>query len=131
MSRTPKKARDDHGFSLVEVLVAVVILSIGTLMLAGGSLFVTRDLVVARGRTAAAAIAQSKADELRALAASTSTPCTATGFASSSSASTVGKVTLSWVVPTSGSQRVVRVITSFKAGRSRTQADTLYTSIPC
>ena len=45
MTGLATKAQDDRGFSLVEVLVAVVILSIGTLMLAGGSLFVTRDLV--------------------------------------------------------------------------------------
>ena len=131
MSRIPVKPRDDRGFSLVEVLVSVVILSIGTLMLAGGSLFVTRDLVRARGQTDAAALAQSKADELRALAASTASVCTATGFASSSSASTVGKLTLSWVVPTSGSQRVVRVITSYKVGRNRTHTDTLATAVPC
>ena len=131
MSRMPMTRRDDRGFSLVEVLVAVVILSIGTLMLAGGSLFITRDLVRARGRTDAAALAQSKADELRALAASTASVCTATEFASSSSASTVGKITLSWVVPTSGSQRVVRVITSYQVGRNRTHTDTLATSVPC
>lgn len=122
--------RPDEGFSLIEVLVAVVILSIGTLMLAGGSVFVTRDLVRSRQSTAAASMAQAKLDELRARAASVS-GCGSSQFTSSTSTVTYSGVSMRWIVPTSGANRTVQVITSYSLGRGRTKADTLAVNIAC
>jgi prepilin-type N-terminal cleavage/methylation domain-containing protein len=122
------KNRD--GFTLVEVLVSVVILAIGSLMLASGSLFVTRELVRTRGQTAAQAMAQAKSDELRALAASTNPACASASFIGGSAAATNG-VTMSWSITGSGSQRTVAVISSYKLGRNKTHTDTLTSFVPC
>jgi prepilin-type N-terminal cleavage/methylation domain-containing protein len=123
--------RDRDGFTLVEVIVAIVILAIGSLMLAGGSLFVTRELVRTKGQTSAQALAQSKSDELRAWAASTSPMCGNSNFVSSSTSTVSGPITLSWTVQTSGSQRTVRVFTTYKLGRNRTKTDTLTSFVAC
>jgi prepilin-type N-terminal cleavage/methylation domain-containing protein len=125
------KAVGRGGFTLIEVLISIVVLAIGSLMLAAGSLFVTRELVRTRGQTAAGAVAQSKADELRAFAASTTPACTSPNFSGSGSSTVVSGVTLSWTVSPSGGQRTVRVITSYKLGRGRTRTDTLTTFVGC
>lgn len=124
-------AGDRRGFSIVEVLVAVVILTLGTLTLAGGSLFVTRDLVRSQQSTVAAGLAQMRMDDLRARAAATSPPCGSAQFTSSASPQTVQGVTLTWVVPTSGINRMVRVITTYQLAAGRTRTDTLFGSVPC
>jgi hypothetical protein len=112
-------------------LVAVVVLALGTLMIAGGSLFVTRDLVRTRSGTAALGLASSKAEELRATAASTHPSCTAAAFASSASPTIINGVTLSWEVPTSGPQRTILVISRYQYGRGMSHTDTLTTYIGC
>jgi prepilin-type N-terminal cleavage/methylation domain-containing protein len=124
-------AKGTRGFTIIELLVAVVVLSLGTLLIAGGSLFITRDLVRTRMGTAALGQAASKAEELRATAASTSPGCTAAAFTSSSSATTTAGVTLSWVVPNSGAQRTILVITSYGYGRGKTHTDTLSSYVQC
>src|SRR6185312_11345125 len=68
MSARARK-RSTRGFSLVEVLVSIVVMSTGVLLLAGGSIFITRNLAQARLNTVAGAMVQAKADELRAVAA--------------------------------------------------------------
>jgi prepilin-type N-terminal cleavage/methylation domain-containing protein len=121
----------ERGFTLVEVIVAVVILTIGTLIVAGGSVAITRDLVLSRGNTAAVSLAGAKAEELRAAAASTNPACTAAAFASSVYATTASGVTLTWVVPTSGIQRTIQVISSYGLARGRTHTDTLTSYVAC
>jgi hypothetical protein len=111
--------------------VAVVILTVGSLMLAGGSLFVTRDLVRSRQATIAAGMAQTQLDDLRARALSTNPPCTSSQFVSSASAASYQGVTMTWVVPTSGVNRSVRVITNYKFNSGRVRIDTLTASIAC
>ena len=72
--------RSERGFTLVELLVAIVVLATGVLALAGGSLFVTRDLYRSRMATLAGGQAQAKADELLTYATATSPRCTSTSF---------------------------------------------------
>lgn len=124
-------SRNEKGLSLIELLVAIVILSVGMLMLAGGSLFVTRDLTRSRLATRATSVAQARLDLLRAYAASTSPGCTASGFASSASATVVSGVTLSWIVPTSGANRQIQVISSYPYGRGKYAVDTLRGNVAC
>ena len=125
------KAMNERGLTVVEIIVAIVILAIGLLVLAGGALVVTQDLTRSGLQTQASQIGQAKLDELRTYAAGTEPRCISAKFASSASPVTVGKVTLSWTVGASGSQRVVRVRTQYAlpAGRSRT--DTLRSYIGC
>lgn len=119
------------GVSIVEVLVALVVLSGGLLLLAGGSITVTRDLVQARLASQAATMAETRLDLLRARAASTVPRCAAPLFASSRTPVTYEGVTLSWIVPPSGAARVVRAVASYPVGRGRVRTDTLTTVIEC
>lgn len=121
----------EGGFTLVEVLVAVVILAVGSLVLAAGLLFVTRDLGRSRLQGIAGNMAQAKLDELRTLALSTAPACGAAAFSSSGSPVSANRVSMSWVVPISGSNRTVRVITWYQLAAGRTRVDTLAGGIGC
>ena len=121
----------ERGLTLVELMVAIVILGIGLMLLAGGSLVVTRDLVRSNRSTLATGQAQAKLDELMVLAASTTTRCSSANFASSTAAVTLNNVTLSWVVPVSGTQRMVNIITTYKLPVNGSHADTLRAMIGC
>jgi Tfp pilus assembly protein PilV len=117
--------------TLIETLVAIVILGIGLLAMAATSGAVTTTLVGSRVATQATQLANDRMERLRALSRSTPTPCTASGFASSGAAITTQGVTITWVVPPTGASRRVRVITSYGIGRGRTRTDTLLTLINC
>ena len=123
--------RSTRGFSLVELLVSIVVLSTGVLLLAGGSVFVTRNLTRARMNTVAGAMAQAKADELRAVAAVGAPACLSPLFAGSSSPTTSAGVTLWWTVSPGLSMRTVRVMTSYRVNPTVTRTDTLTTRVPC
>jgi prepilin-type N-terminal cleavage/methylation domain-containing protein len=123
--------RSTRGFSLVELLVSIVVLSTGVLLLAGGSIFVTRNLARARMNTVAGAMAQAKADELRAVAAVGAPACRSPLFAGSTSPTTSAGVTMSWTVGSGASMRTVRVITSYRVSSTRTRTDTLTARVPC
>jgi len=58
---------DSDGFSIVEVLVALMVLSVGVLVLASTSVVASRSLREGRGFTATSAIAQRKLDSLTAM----------------------------------------------------------------
>ncbi len=120
-----------RGFSLVELLVSIVILSTGVLMLAGGSIFVTRSLMRARINTVAGAMAQAKADQLRAAAAIGSPACFAPQFLSPSGPTTANGVTLWWTVSDGASVRTLRVFTNYRVSPTATRTDTLTTQVPC
>jgi len=92
--------RDSRGFTLLEVMVAVIILGLGITALAGGSMLVTRQ--VGRGKvvTIATQLATQKLDSLRMLAARVDgggNRCTHGGFVSGGP-STVRGVALNWQV---------------------------------
>jgi len=124
--------QSERGLSVVEILVAIVILGIGLLVLAGGSLVVTRDLTRSGMATVANARAQAKLDELMSTAASTSPKCGSASFTSSVSAMTMNKMTLSWTVtPNAGAQRTIEVITGYKLPGNRSHRDTLRALIGC
>jgi len=125
------KTSGERGFSLIEMMVAIVILASGVLCLAAGSLVVTRDLYRSKQSTLAAAQAQTYIDRLRNLAASTNPPCTASGFTSSGSAVSVNNVTHSWTVGGSGASRTVQVISNYKLAAGRARVDTLVGMIAC
>lgn len=117
------------GFTLVEVLVAVVVLAIGVVALAGTSGLVTR--MIGRGKidTRAVQVASQRLEGLRLAAYSTTPRCTAAGFANGGPATADG-VTSAWVVPNAGPARTVTVTVSYNTPRGL-RSETLTTIIEC
>jgi prepilin-type N-terminal cleavage/methylation domain-containing protein len=59
--------RSPRGFSLIEVLIAVVVLSVGLLALAALQMSVTRSAAEAKGRSAAVRVAQEQLETIRSI----------------------------------------------------------------
>jgi len=109
-----------RGFSLVEVMIAIIILTTGVLALAASAAAVTRLISQGGGLGRAAAAAEGRIELLRA------TPC-----ASLANNSTYdGPYLVSWTVATSGFMRSITVNVSYRTGRG-TRTDTFYTYISC
>jgi len=123
-------ARAERGFSLIEVMLSVVLLTVGVMALVGSSAMVSRMIGRGRAATFVGQQSSSRFDQLRQLAASTSPPCTAAGFASGSQNQYEGGVSESWTVPASGNSRLVQVILSHRTAQG-TVADTVKSYILC
>ena len=121
-TNTPDQARAKArgGFTLIEVMVAVMILSVGLLAMASTSAVVIRQMGTAGRMSVAAAVAQSRTERLR-LA-----NCTA----SSSGSATTRGITESWTVtPQTRSARIdVTVTYSIRSG---TRSQSYRSTIPC
>ena len=120
--------RSESGFTLVEVLVAVVVLGIGITALVGSSAMVTR--MVGRGQmeTRAAQLASKRLETLRRVANSTSPRCSSGAFAAGGPLTSQG-VTESWQL-TGTTPRTVTVTVSYMTARG-THTDVLTTRIWC
>jgi prepilin-type N-terminal cleavage/methylation domain-containing protein len=121
--------QSSSGFTLVEVLIAVTVLGIGILALAGSLSIVTRMIGRGKIETHAAAMASARMEMLRAAAQSTTPRCVAPDFASGGSA-LVGGVRDSWLVPLSGAVRRVRVAVTYRTA-SGVRSAVLETAIQC
>lgn len=120
--------RRRDGFTITEVLVAIVILTIGILALAGSSTGATRMLSQGERITWAAAVASARIASLRRTANGTVPTCTDAGFASGTA--TTRGVSESWVVPTTGNARVILEIVTYPKFLG-TSVDTIATVIRC
>ncbi len=119
---------DRRGFTIVEVLISVVLLSLGILSLAGSAGGVTSMMYTGQRKTHSYAIAESTLDSIRNKANSTSPKCSAALVNGTGSIS--GGYTTAWRIAGSGTSRQARVIIAYQSGRRR-QADTLYASLLC
>lgn len=125
MSRTRKEQRGGAraGFTLIELVVAILILTIGILGLAGTSAVITRQMGSGAKQTLAAAIAQSRIETVRSqacetLVATTGGPATTSGL------------TESWtIVP--GTRRVDVTVTVSYDMANGTKTFPFSSSIPC
>ncbi|HJR17192.1 MAG TPA: prepilin-type N-terminal cleavage/methylation domain-containing protein [Gemmatimonadales bacterium] len=99
------------GFTLVEVMVAIAVLAIGIMALAGSSSSVTRMIGHGKVETRAAQVAARRMDILR-LAAKAPPRCTNSEFVSGGPAMSSG-VSESWTVPGAGKVRHVRVTVTY------------------
>jgi prepilin-type N-terminal cleavage/methylation domain-containing protein len=116
--------RARSGFTLVEVLVAVTILSVGLVALAGASGTVTR--MIGRGKvdTRAAQLATQQLEVLRVRAYSTTPRCTALA---NGGPQVSDRVSLSWGVTVTGTGRTMNVSATYATARgTRTQVLTTY-----
>lgn len=117
------------GFTLVEVMIAVVILSVGVIALVGSSSLVTRMIGQGKRTSAAVQVAASRLEALRGASRRSSPPCLDPAFASGGPVTTHG-MTESWVVPPSGTSRtVLAIVTYSRVGGTVT--DTLLTVVRC
>ncbi len=69
------------GFTIIEVMIAVIILGVGVIALVGASAMVTRMIGAGKHSTEAVEVANSRIEQLRRLAYSTTPPCTHGSFA--------------------------------------------------
>jgi prepilin-type N-terminal cleavage/methylation domain-containing protein len=126
---TPRKNR--QGFSLVELMVAVFILTWGILAVAGGALYTTRNLQRSKMSTLAAGLTAAKLDELLSYSKATEPECSSNLFASSTAAVVTNRVSLTWTVPASGALRTVRIFARYQLSKGVTRIDTLTARVAC
>lgn len=108
------------GFSLIELMVAMIILTVGVLGLAASARYVT-SMTGQGGRFGgSAAVASTRFEQLRA----TSCATLADGSA------TTGKYSESWTVTASGLLRTVTETVSYNNGSSR-RSDVFASTISC
>jgi prepilin-type N-terminal cleavage/methylation domain-containing protein len=120
-----------RGFTMVEVMVALVLLTVGVMALVGSSAMVSRMIGKGRGSTIAVQVATARLERLRRVAASTVPRCASPEFANGS-ATTAG-VAERWVVSPlegPGLSRRVSVILTYRDARGPVR-DTLHTVLLC
>jgi prepilin-type N-terminal cleavage/methylation domain-containing protein len=123
--------RTQRGFTLIEVMLSVVLLTVGVMALVSSSAMTARMIGRGRSSTLIGQRSSTRFDYLRQLAASTSPPCTAANFANGTN-NIQDHIQESWTLtqPNGANTRLARVILSYKAA-GRTKADTVQTLILC
>ena len=122
-------SRSARGLTLVEVLVAIVLLTVGVMALLGSSALVSRMIGRGRGSTVAVQVATARLERLRRVAASTTPRCTSPQFVSDST--TTAGVAERWIVESgAGLSRRVSVILAYRDPRGPVR-DTLRTTVLC
>jgi type IV pilus modification protein PilV len=124
------KRRATKGFTIVEVLIAIVMLSIGVLALASSSGSTTRMMQYGRMKTDATAIAQSVLDSLRYFSEDASPKCSGLADGSLPANSPKRGFTTAWDVTASGDLVNVMVTVAYRVG-PRNKADTVTSSFFC
>lgn len=121
--------QSERGFTLVEVLVAVVVLGIGITALVGSSALVTR--MVGRGisETKAAETANRRLESMRLLAYSTSPRCTAGTFASGGP-QTTNLIRERWIVSVASKVGTITDTVTHRTAKG-THTDVLTTRVEC
>jgi prepilin-type N-terminal cleavage/methylation domain-containing protein len=122
--------RSEAGFTLIEVLIAVMVLGVGITALVGSSAMVTRMISRGQMSTRAAQVAQQRLERLRLLAYSTTPHCTSGQFANGNATNNPLRVNESWTI-SGGTLRSISVTVTYGAARGKTVSNTLTTSITC
>lgn len=112
---------NERGFSLVELMVAIMILTVGILGLAATAGGVQRMVGWGARFSGSAAVANAKLEQLR------GTPCSSLA---ASGTATQGIYDLSWTVASSGNLRTFSLSVSYPNGRS-TRVETFETQRSC
>lgn len=121
--------RNKNGFTMIEIIMAIVVLAFGILVLCSSASGISRMLGSGQSKTRAAAVASARVEYLRNVALSTTPACTSPSLTGGSAAQPAG-FTEDWTVTGTGSIRVVQVIVKYRSG-PRSQADTLGAVISC
>jgi len=122
--------RTRGGFTLIEVMISVVLLTVGVMALVGSSAMTARMIGRGKSSTLVGQRTSSRFDYLRQLAASTSPACTSASFANGDT--TAHGVRETWTItqPISPNTRLVQMIVRYKAA-GRPVTDTVQTLILC
>jgi type IV pilus modification protein PilV len=120
--RFSRASGDRRGFTIIEVVVAIMILSIGVLGLAATSSVVTRQIGGGAQQNTAANLAASRFERLRAR------NCAA--IASAAATVKTNGISEKWFVTTVNDARVVRDSVWFQTSRGERQF-VFETTIPC
>ena len=117
---------DTRGFTIIEVLIAIVILSVGVLGMVGSAGLVSRMIGQGKRNTQAALVAQQRMETIRETALSTNPRCTALA----NGTATTSGVTENWRVTGAGRSRRIRVIVTYPTNRG-VATDTVNTVVGC
>jgi prepilin-type N-terminal cleavage/methylation domain-containing protein len=121
--------KNQGGFTIIEVMIAVVVLTIGLLGLVTTAALVTRMIARGQRSAVAATFAARRMERLRPAA------CIATQRVAGADTLYRGSTWVAinnWTFTDAGSKTYrVRVVTTYKTTKNRTRADTLETAIPC
>jgi type IV pilus modification protein PilV len=127
-------SRNRRGFTIVEILVAVIVLSIGVLALAGTLGTITRMMSNGQQKTRAATVAASILDSLRNKAYFSIPKCSGLSSGSEAISRYGSRYASTWTISQniSGTSRDVRIVVSYRVG-PRTLTDALISTIhpPC
>jgi prepilin-type N-terminal cleavage/methylation domain-containing protein len=122
--------RTQRGFTLIEVMLSIVLLTVGVMALVSSSASTAKMINRGRSSTELGQRSSTRFDYLRQLAASTSPPCTAAGFADGNNNQYGVNETWTLTSPNGANTRLVTLILRYKAS-GRTKADTVKTFILC
>lgn len=111
---------NDRGFSLIELMIAMIILTVGVLGLAGSARLVTSMTGKGGRYGGSASVASSRFETLRA------TTCASLANGSA----TTGKFSESWTITTSSLLRTISLTISYRDGTS-TRTANFSTTISC
>jgi prepilin-type N-terminal cleavage/methylation domain-containing protein len=121
--------KNRRGFTIIEVLIAVVVLSIGLLGLVTTAALVTRMIARGQRSAVAATFAARRMERLRPAA------CIDAQRVPGSDTLYRGSTWVAyntWTFATVGTKTYrLRVVTTYKTVKNRTRADTMETMIPC
>jgi hypothetical protein len=118
-----------RAVTVVEVLVAVMVLTVGVMALVGGFAGMSRMIGQGGRATIAAQVAAGRLEELSRIAHSTSPPCTAADWRSDS-ASQSGIAQRWQVLDPAGWARRVQLVVSYRTP-ARVVTDTAMTALLC
>ena len=123
--------RTQRGFTLIEVMLSVVLLTVGVMALVGSAAMTGRMIGRGQSSTLLGQKSSSRFDNLRQLAASTSPTCGSANFVGGDV--TNDHIRETWTITTPAgttNQRLVTLILRYKAS-GRAKADTVSTLILC
>ena len=119
-ARRSRVLRPRTGFTIIELVVTIIVLTVGLLAMAGNSMLIGRQMRGARVMTDASAMAQARFERLRAV------PCATLAGGTH----TAGEVTEVWTA--TNATRVVVVTDTVKyTTRNGEQVHAYRTMIPC